>query len=54
MHDGVMDKLAEQYPTVSRNNLEDVWGRFYDLLEEALVEEEQKAGPGTKVEVQLR
>jgi hypothetical protein len=50
---GVMARLREEFPTVSREKLPEVLQRFQALLEEALAEAERKGPSGIHLEVRL-
>jgi len=50
---GIITRLRQEFPTVSRENLPEVVQRFQALLEEALAEAERKGAQGTHLEVRL-
>ena len=51
---GIVGELSKEFPTVSRDSIQEVVERFRDLIEEALNAQQEYAGPGVKVEVRLQ
>ena len=51
---GIVGELSKEYPTVSRDSVQEVVDRFRELIEEALNAQQEYAGPGVKVEVRLQ
>ena len=49
----IVTELSKEYPTVSQESIQEVVDRFRELVEEALITQQQHVGPNVKVEMRL-
>ena len=49
----IVGELSKEYPTVSKESIQEVADRFHELMEEALKTQQKDVGPSVRVEVRL-